>query len=474
MKVFISWSRDLSLEVATKLRTWLRGVIQALDPWMSSEDIPAGKIWFGEISANITQAKYSILCVTKGNQNSPWLLWEAGALYRGFEDTARVVPFLIDLKKDELGPPLSHFQVIDAQDRKDVERMLASINAQLPSPLAPEILDTQVKHYWNDLQNAISDAITNNPYIEGSESSCAYTFKQAAEKFMSLPGKMPESIRRDRLALQWPRHYIDKLPLDRVTNDALQQYKDDRLGGTTPVVPGIKSVGAVKPGTVNKELRTVIAVLNRAVDWGWISHAPRIKHIPRSGERRPYVLRWDEQDRLFSKLPAYVRAAALLAVNTGLRKSIISDLEWSWLQDIPGFGKRVFVIPPGYRGWQNGKLVFLNSIAVSVLENQPTKNEKYVFKGKQGGKFIFGRAWLMGWERANLPSGNAYSKGLDNLRRTFEHRLKVARVSPDDREFLLWSKKALDAHVGRDPDYKHLLACIEKVTERKDGTIINL
>jgi len=39
MKVFISWSGQRSAAVADALRYWLPKVIQALEPWMSADDI---------------------------------------------------------------------------------------------------------------------------------------------------------------------------------------------------------------------------------------------------------------------------------------------------------------------------------------------------------------------------------------------------------------------------------------------------
>ena len=44
MKVFIiSWSWPRSQAVAETLRTWLKDVSQAVDPWISSENIRKGK-----------------------------------------------------------------------------------------------------------------------------------------------------------------------------------------------------------------------------------------------------------------------------------------------------------------------------------------------------------------------------------------------------------------------------------------------
>lgn len=475
MKIFLSWSGDISRDVATMLRTWLRSVLHATDPWMSKEDIPPGTIWFGVISENITESKYGILCVTKENRKAPWLLWEAGALYRGFKETRRVVPFLINLDKKDLDHPLSNFQVIEATDKQEVLRMLKSINDELPHPIPEDLLKKQVNLYWSELQTAIAEAIEAHPTTLDVESTCKYTFSQAAKKFMKEPGKQESTIARDEIALRLPRAYIDDLPLDQVNDEKLREFKSDRLAGTIATLVDGKTPNAAKPSTLNKELRTIGAVLNRAAhEWGWLTYAPRIKQVPIRGKRRPYILDWQEQAKVFQLLPHNEMVAALFSINTGMKKGIIRDLEWSWLKSIPEIDYPIFVVPPGYHGSKYGRTIILNSIANRIVEHQRDNHRKYVFTGKRGGQFWFGNAWRDAWRKAGLPAGEGYAKGVDNLRLTFEHRLKTAAVSQEDRDTLMWVSKALEAQVKNPPNYSHFLACVEKITARQDESIVNL
>ena len=91
MKVFISWSGAISHQVALVLREWLPSVIQAVEPYVSSEDIDKGARWTTDISKELEASQYGILCVTPENIEAPWLNFEAGALSKTI-DKSRVCP----------------------------------------------------------------------------------------------------------------------------------------------------------------------------------------------------------------------------------------------------------------------------------------------------------------------------------------------------------------------------------------------
>src|SRR5581483_8186823 len=109
MKVFISWSGKRSRAVAVALRDWLPGVINSVEPFVSSEDIYAGSRWQKEIAEQLESTNFGIVCVTKENQHAPWLNFEAGALAKAVE-SSYVVPLAVDLKPTDVEIPLGQFQ----------------------------------------------------------------------------------------------------------------------------------------------------------------------------------------------------------------------------------------------------------------------------------------------------------------------------------------------------------------------------
>jgi TIR domain len=160
LKVFISWSGSVSQEVALALRDWLPSVLQAIEPYVSSEDIDKGARWSSEIGQELEKSNFGILCITPDNTEAPWVHFEAGALSKSL-DRSRVVPFLFGLKRPQLPQgPLIQFQSVLA-DAQDVRRLLLSLNGAcderaVDENLLPEIFEV----WWPRLQQKLASIDT--------------------------------------------------------------------------------------------------------------------------------------------------------------------------------------------------------------------------------------------------------------------------------------------------------------------------
>ena len=108
-KIFISWSGELSRELAEAVRDWIPMVLQSVKPYFTPDDIEKGSRWAKEISGELAASQLGIICLTQDNQNSPWILFEAGALSKNLEES-KVCPILFNFDTTELKGPLSSFQ----------------------------------------------------------------------------------------------------------------------------------------------------------------------------------------------------------------------------------------------------------------------------------------------------------------------------------------------------------------------------
>lgn len=134
MKIFISWSGDRSQKLAEALREWLPLVLHYAQPWLSKSDIEAGERWSVEVAKELEESNFGIICVTKENLASPWILFESGALAKSMKD-GRVIPLLLDLDFKEISGPLAQFQAKKA-DQAGIRELVISLNksAQVPDP----------------------------------------------------------------------------------------------------------------------------------------------------------------------------------------------------------------------------------------------------------------------------------------------------------------------------------------------------
>ena len=156
MRVFISCSGDRSNSVARALEQWLPLVINAVHPWLSSENLEKGTRWVSEISGALADSKFGIICLTAENLHADWVLFEAGALSKTLEQTF-VCTFLIDLKPADVGYPLAQFQATVA-NRAETLRLLQTINRAVEKNLAlPESqLVKAFELLWPKLESELS------------------------------------------------------------------------------------------------------------------------------------------------------------------------------------------------------------------------------------------------------------------------------------------------------------------------------
>ncbi|MEV7102664.1 TIR domain-containing protein [Streptomyces atroolivaceus] len=155
IKLFLSWSGERSKKTAEALWSWLPDVLQYVNPWLSSLDISAGRRGVREITDELSETDFGIICVTPENQNSTWINFEAGALSKQV-DGGYVVPFLIGMKTTDLISPLSQFQAVVGDDEGDVRKLLFDINDISGGLAIPhERLERAFQRSWPEFENSI-------------------------------------------------------------------------------------------------------------------------------------------------------------------------------------------------------------------------------------------------------------------------------------------------------------------------------
>ena len=108
MKIFISWSKQTSQQIAEELKELVQCVLQGAEVFLSLSNIDSGARWITDISDGLSDCNYGLLCLTKENLNEPWLLFEAGAISKALQ--SHVVPLLFGLAHSDINFPIKQFQ----------------------------------------------------------------------------------------------------------------------------------------------------------------------------------------------------------------------------------------------------------------------------------------------------------------------------------------------------------------------------
>lgn len=161
MKIFISWSGERSGAIATLLNDWIKCVIQASKPWISTRDIDRGALWFNEIGDQLRATSVGVICLTHENKDRPWILFEAGALAKGLS-SSRVCTFLIDLKSTDLVDPLAQFNHT-FPNKESMWGLVRTLNASADQAALDErVLQQVFETYWPQFEKAFDAALARH------------------------------------------------------------------------------------------------------------------------------------------------------------------------------------------------------------------------------------------------------------------------------------------------------------------------
>jgi len=308
-------------------------------------------------------------------------------------------------------------------------------------------------------------------------------FREAATRYLT-DFAWKRSIERDARALKDLDPFIGDLWLDRVHNDSFETYIEARrhpMDGRRPLVAG----------TLNRNIAVARRILNLTArlwrDKGsnvtWLAQAPLIQLDKNGCARKPYPLDWSEQHLLFEELAPHLQRMALFDVNTGLRVEELCGLKWEWEQripelDTPEIKRSVFVLPGAVTKNGEARVVVLNDVAQSIVQEVRGQHPVYVFTwlNRKGERTRVARMTNSGWKAARRRAAARYEKELKralppafrrvrvhDLRHTFGRRLRAASVGLEDRQDLLGHKSGrMTTHYSA-AEIGNLLAAVNRL-----------
>ncbi|WP_084150719.1 TIR domain-containing protein [Azohydromonas australica] len=122
MKVFVSWSGEAGHALGYRINEWLPSIVPDAKPFFSAE-VPGGYKWFEFLVAAITDARFGIICLTPESQRSPWLFFEAGALW---QQGSQIIPVTVGLETSNIAGPFAQVQA-KRFERRDIRSVFQQI-----------------------------------------------------------------------------------------------------------------------------------------------------------------------------------------------------------------------------------------------------------------------------------------------------------------------------------------------------------
>ena len=239
----------------------------------------------------------------------------------------------------------------------------------------------------------------------------------------------------------------------------LRQFGDRKLEDISgPELKGLQEYKAirVKGSTANRQFSIIRSLLNKAVvDLGWLSQAPKFKK-EKELEPPKKVLSIYDQERFIRYLPPHLKRIVIFALNTGLRKSTIVNLNY----DMYDHHKKYLVIPAKFQKNKKALEIPINREAHKVIMN----NQKGFIHTQGLGTYLSNRPiFTYNGQRIKDPGASAWRRAkkkaridirFHDLRHTWATRCIESGMPPAHVQYLGgWSSpKMMQRYITISPE----------------------
>jgi hypothetical protein len=163
VKVFISWSGELSKELGDIFSKWIPSVLQCVKPSFTPAGVDKGSRWSSEIAKELEESRIGIIMLTRENLLQPWIMFEAGALSKELEKS-RICPILFGVGNSDLVGPLAQFQATLFEE-EEMRKLIRSINNVCgENKLEDSVCESVFDKWWPDLERQVSSAMGKERY----------------------------------------------------------------------------------------------------------------------------------------------------------------------------------------------------------------------------------------------------------------------------------------------------------------------
>jgi integrase len=292
------------------------------------------------------------------------------------------------------------------------------------------------------------------------------TFREVAAHYLETETK--KSLVTDAFHLEQLVEHIGDLHIDQVHDHTLALFvawcrqrgnKNKTIGLKLAVARRILNLAA----TSWKDERTGLT---------WLAQAPKITMPKVTDARPPRPISWEEQRAFFPLLPQHLHSMALFAVHTAARDEEVCGLKWAWEAEVPELGESVFALPGSATKNGEPRLIVLNRVARSVVEQCRGKHPEYVFVYGKKSPHRVGTMNNTAWQKARQKAG--LDLRVHDLRHTAGRRMRAAGVPLETRRAVLGHKTGdITTHYSA-AEIAELLTAVRKIEDGQSSPTLTL
>ena len=201
------------------------------------------------------------------------------------------------------------------------------------------------------------------------------TWQEAVLRYVSEKSQK-STLDADKSHLRWLDPYMRGKYLDEINRDQIAAITAARQEPyEIPRKKGPPRKIEPKPTTVNRMLEIMRAILRKARDdWEWIGSCPNIPMLKEPAKRVRWITR-GQAETLLSLLPNHQQPMMRFALETGLRRSNVTHLEWSQVD----LERSTAWIHPDQAKAEKAIGVPLSNEAVFILRGQVGRDSIWIF-----------------------------------------------------------------------------------------------
>lgn len=219
MKVFVSWSGELSKKIAESIKKWLPCFINQVEVFFSPEDIEKGENWDSKISKELSECNYGIICLTKENVSAAWINFEAGAIAKALD--SRAATLMVNINPSDVKGPLSRYQATKLE-KDDFYQLIRNINSQCENPVNDNVLENTFNGLWNTMSTELEAAISKHKTIVINKEKKDTNNNEAIEEMLLL-------LRKQSALLSTPQHLFPIEYFENISEQFFRHGNDEKL-----------------------------------------------------------------------------------------------------------------------------------------------------------------------------------------------------------------------------------------------------